>query len=134
MSGTFPPRRLRWSTRRVKSATSRYLNRDDQRPDLPTMITSIEVILHTPSLDTTWRPRLRRPRNPNTAPTRREIITTLMVDDPDRPWRGRELADKLSIRPRNMLTQLAEWTRLGFLTRTDAGTYRLPTRRDTASP
>jgi Insertion element 4 transposase N-terminal/Transposase DDE domain len=129
-----PRRRPRWSTRRVKNATSRYLNRDDQRPDLPTMIASIQVIVHTPSVDTTWRPRLRRPRDPNTAPTRREIITTLMQDDPGRPWRGRELADKLAIKPRNMLTQLAEWARLGFLSRIDAGTYKLPTRRDTASP
>jgi hypothetical protein len=129
-----PPRRPRWSTRKVKNATSRYLNRADQRPDLPTMIASIEVVLHTPSVDTTWRPRHRRPRNLNAAPTRREIITTLMEDDPSRPWRGQELADKVGIKPRNMLTQLAEWTRLGFLTRTHAGTYRLPTRRDTASP
>jgi hypothetical protein len=129
-----PPRRARWSTRTVKNATSRYLNRDDQRAHLPTKITSIEVTLRTPSIDPTWRPRLRRPRDPNADPTRREIITTLMQDDPGRPWRGRELADKLAIKPRNMLTQLAEWTRLGFLTRTEAGTYRLPTRRDTASP
>ena len=57
-----------------------------------------------------------------------------MNDDPGRPWRGRELADKLGIKPHNMLTQLAEWTRLGFLTRTNAGIYRLPTRRDSASP
>jgi hypothetical protein len=27
----------------------------------------------------------------------------------------------------NMLTQLAEWTRLGFITRTSAGTYALDT-------
>jgi hypothetical protein len=129
-----PPRRPRWSTRRLKNATSRYLNRDNQRPHLPTTIASIEVIVHTPSLDNTWRPRHRKLGNPNPAPTRREIITTLMEADPSRPWPGRELADKLSIKPRNMLTQLAEWTRLGFLTRTHAGTYVLPTRRDTASP
>jgi hypothetical protein len=129
-----PPRRLRWSTRRLKNATSRYLNRDDQRPHLPTTITSIEVVVHPPSLDQTWRPRCRKPRNPNAAPTRREIITALMDEDPSRPWRGRELAEKLGIKPRNMLTQLAEWTRLGFLTRTTAGTYQLPTRRDATSP
>lgn len=129
-----PPRRPRWSTRTIKNATSRYLSRDDQRPHLPTTIVNIEVILHTPSVDKTRRPRFRKPRNPHAAPTRREIITTFMEDDPSRPWRGRELADKLGIKPRNMLTQLAEWTRLGFLTRTDAGIYRLPTRRDTASP
>jgi hypothetical protein len=129
-----PPRRLRWSARRLKNATSRYLNRDDRRPHLPTNIASIEVVLHTPSLDDGWRPRYRKPRNPNAAPTRREIITALMNDDPSRPWHGRELADRLGIKPRNILTQLAEWTRLGFLTRTTEGTYQLPPRRHAPSP
>jgi hypothetical protein len=129
-----PPRRRRWSSRRLKNATSRYLNRDDRRPHLPTTIASIEITLHTPSVDQTWRPRYRKPRNPHPGPTRRDIITELMEDDPSRPWRGRELADKLGIKPHNMLTQLAEWTRLGFLTRANAGTYQLTTRRDTASP
>lgn len=132
-----PPRRLRWSTRRLKNATSRYLNRDDRRPHLPTTIASIDVVVHTPRTDQTGRPVLqtrRKPRNPNTAPTRRDLITALMQDDPTRAWRGRDLADRLDIKPRNMLTQLAEWTRLGFLTRTDAGTYRLPTHREAPSP
>ena len=90
-----PPRRLRWSTRRLKNATSRYLNRNDRRPHRPTTIASIDVTLHTPNIDQTWRPRHRKPRNPQPAPTRRDIITALMEDDPSRPWRGRELADKL---------------------------------------
>ena len=38
---------------------------------------------------------------------------------------GRELADRLGIHPRNMLTQLAEWTRLGFLAKTGPGRYAL---------
>jgi hypothetical protein len=134
LSTLLPPRRLRWSTRRVKNATSRYLNRDDSRPQLPTTITSIDITLHTPNVDHGRRPRTRKRRDPNAAPTRRELITTLMQDDPNRPWPGRELADKLGIKPRNMLTQLAEWTRLGFLTRAGTGTYTLPTRRDTESP
>ena len=134
LSTLLPPRRPRWSTRRVKNATSRYLNRDDRRPHLPTTITSIDVTLHTPSVDEGWRPRSRKRRDPNAGPTRRELVTALMEDDPNRPWRGRELADKLGIKPHNMLTQLAEWTQLGFLTRTDSGTYRLPTRRDAHSP
>jgi len=69
-----------------------------------------------------------------TGPTRRERVTQLMKGDPRRPWSGRELADHLGIKPRTMLTQLAEWTRLGFLSRTSAGSYALPTRRDTESP
>jgi hypothetical protein len=46
---------------------------------------------------------------------------------PRRAWSGRELAEQLQTKPRNLLTQLAEWTRLGFLTRTSAGTYALNT-------
>ena len=134
LSTLLPPRRPRWSARRVKNATSRYLNREDARPALPTTITAIDIALHTPTVDAHWRPRTRRPSNPHAAPTRRERITALMHGDPQRPWSGRELANHLDVKPRNMLTQLAEWTRLGFLTRTTAGTYALPTRRDAASP
>jgi hypothetical protein len=129
-----PPRRARWSTRKVKNATSRYLNRDDGRPDLPTTITAIDIALYTPPVDTSWRPRSRGRTNPHAGPTRRERVTQLMQGDPRRPWSGRELADHLGVKPRTMLTQLAEWTRLGFLTRTSAGSYALPTRRDTESP
>jgi DNA-binding IclR family transcriptional regulator len=50
-----------------------------------------------------------------------------MTADPSRAWSGRELADQLQIKPRNLLTQLGEWARLGFLTRTGAGTYALDT-------
>ena len=129
-----PPRRPRWSTRKVKNATSRYLNRDDGRPDLPTTITAIDIALYTPSVDASWRPRYRKPANPHAAPTRRQRATALMERDPEQPWSGRDLAEHLGIKPRNMLTQLAEWTRLGFLTRTSAGSYALPTRRDAQSP
>ena len=46
-----------------------------------------------------------------------------MTTDPGRAWTGRELADHLQVPLHNMLTQLAEWVRYGFLTRADAGTY-----------
>ena len=49
-----------------------------------------------------------------------------MTSQPRRDWAGRELAHLLNVRPRNMLTQLAEWTRLGFLTKTGTGRYTLP--------
>ena len=38
-----------------------------------------------------------------------------------------QLAKLLNVKPRCLLTQLAEWTRLGFLIRTSAGTYALDT-------
>ena len=116
-----PARRPRYSARTVKSATSRYHYRDDARPQTATTVTSIDVALHTPPLT---RPRPPRPARP--APTRRQRITAIMNADPDRHWSGKDLADQLGVKPHNMLTQLSEWTRLGFLARTGAGTYALP--------
>jgi hypothetical protein len=125
LSTLLPPRRARWSARRVKNATSRYLYREDGRPVLPTIITAIDITLHTSTVDESWRPRCFR-RTQAHGPTRRDRVTALMHGDPPRPWSGRELADHLGVKPRNMLTQLAEWTRLGFLARTSAGAYALP--------
>jgi hypothetical protein len=124
-----PARRARYSARKVKCATSRYLNRDDGRPAAPTAVTAIEIRMHAPQpLDPARRPRLRRapsrPRAPR-PPTRRDRVTALLGSDPRRAWSGTELAQKLKVPKHNMLTQLAEWTRLGFLTRTHAGNYAL---------
>jgi hypothetical protein len=127
-----PARRARFSARKVKCATSRYLNREDGRPAAATPITAITIAIHTPPFDGR-RPRTR-PRHatdgpvPPTQPrahTRRHRVVELMNADPDHSWTGKELAEQLQIPPRNMLTQLAEWTRLGFLARTGAGVYRL---------
>ena len=49
-----------------------------------------------------------------------------MTSEPGRDWSGRELADRLGVRPQVMLTQLAEWTRLGLLAKTGPGRYALP--------
>jgi hypothetical protein len=122
-----PARRPRYSARKVKCATSRYLNRDDGRPAHPTTITAIDIAICTPPVDLkpgrTHRdrstPRLPRPS------TRRERITAIITSQPPRDWSGHELAVLLDVKPRNMLTQLGEWTRLGFFTRTGFGTYKL---------
>ena len=45
------PRRLRYSARKVKCATSRYLNRDDGRPGASTAITAIDITIRTPPID-----------------------------------------------------------------------------------
>lgn len=133
------PRRARWSSRKVKNAASRYFGRDKthpdkRRPDKPTTITAIDIAIHAPVIDPARRRRRRRHPNPNPTPTRRTIITALMKSQPPRPWGGHELAAHLQVNPRVMLTQLAEWTRLGFLTRTGPGEYTLATRPDTPSP
>jgi hypothetical protein len=49
-----------------------------------------------------------------------------MRTDPTQTWSGRQLATQLTIPIRNLQTQLAEWSRLGFLSRTSTDHYALP--------
>jgi hypothetical protein len=131
-----PARRPRYSARKVKCATSRYLNRDDGRPAHPTTITAIDIAICTPPVDLkpgrTHRDRRSTPRSTQ-PPTRRERITAIITGQPPRDWSGHELAILLGVKPRNMLTQLGEWARLGFFTRT-ASAPTNSTRRQRAPP
>jgi len=130
-----PKRRPRYSARKVKCPISRYgyLDHHDTRPATATPITAIDIAVYTPPIDQhldQHRHQPRRPRRDPTRPrthTRRHRITELMNTDPGRAWTGTELAQHLQVPPRNMLTQLAEWTRHGHLTRTGTGTYKLAT-------
>jgi hypothetical protein len=132
-----PARRPRFSARKVKCATSRYLNHGDERPHAVTPITAINVTVRTPPLDNSAskrRPHRRTyPLHGPPRPTRRGMITAIITSQPPRDWSGHELALLLHVKPRNMLTQLGEWSRLGFFTRTGFGTYRLNTPPATAS-
>jgi hypothetical protein len=129
-----PARRLRFSARKVKCATSRYLNREDGRPTYPAAITAIDIAISTPPLD--LKPgRTRRDRTtpaPPRPPTRQQRITAIITSQPPRDWSGHDLALLLGVKPRNMLTQLGQWARQGFFTRTGFGTYRLNTPPDQA--
>ena len=131
LAGLLPARRARYSARKVKCSTSRYHLRDQGRPELPTPITRVLVTIIAPPLDRpAAQPRGRKdqppgPRQPQ-PDTRRDKVTRIMASQPGRDWAGRDLAATLGIKPRNMLTQLAEWTRLGFLTKTGQGRYALP--------
>jgi hypothetical protein len=133
LASLLPARRPRYSARKVKCATSRYLARDDGRPRAVTSITAIHITITTPPLDPPGsRPRSRphrknpAPRGPQ-PPTRRQRVTALMSTEPHRDWSGRELAERLQITPRNLHTQLGEWAKLGFITRTGFATYALNT-------
>ena len=96
-----------------------------------TSITAIRVTITTPPLDPPGRrPRPRphrRTRLGPQAPTRRQRVIALMSTEPHRDWSGRELAERLQITPRNLHTQLGEWAKLGFITRTGFATYALNT-------
>jgi hypothetical protein len=125
-----PARRARYSARKVKCATSRYLSRDDGRPRAVTTITQISVTIATPpppGPTSNRRPHRRSARLGPNPPTRRQLITAIITGQPPRPWTGHELAVLLAVKPRNMLTQLGEWAKLGFFTRTGFGTYALNT-------
>jgi hypothetical protein len=125
-----PARRPRFSARKVKCATSRYLSRDDGRPHAVTTITEISVTIATPpppGPTSNRRPHRRSARLGPFRPTRRQLITAIITSQPPRDWSGHELALLLHVKPRNMLTQLREWALLGFFTHTGFGTYRLNT-------
>jgi hypothetical protein len=138
LAGLLPARRARYSARKVKCSTSRYHVRDQGRPELPTRITRVLVTIIAPPPDRpAARPRSRRdqppgPRQPQ-PDTRRGKVTRIMASQPGRDWAGRDLAALLGIKSRNMLTQLAGWTRLGFLAKTGPGRYTLPAPASTAA-
>ena len=131
-----PARRPRYSARKVKCATSRYLSRDDGRPHTVTTITDISVTICSPpppGPTSKRRPHRRTSRVGPQLPTRRQLITAIITSQPPRDWRGHELAVLLGVKPRTMLTQLREWALLGFFTRTGFGTYALNTPHRPAS-
>jgi Transposase DDE domain len=99
LNSLLPPRRRRYSARKVKRATSRYLNRDDGRPFQATTIAHVAITVVAPppdrpvNRDYRARTRTRLPVTPG-APrpnTRREQITQIMTSQPRRDWAGREL-------------------------------------------
>jgi hypothetical protein len=135
LSTLLPSRRARFSARKVKCATSRYLNRDDGRPSAPTAAAAINITVRIPPPLSTGRPRRYTPARPRPPqpPTRRQLITAIITSEPPRDWTPRELARMLNVHPRHLATQLREWSLLGFFTRTGLGTYRLNTPTPPAS-
>ena len=95
-------------------------------------ITRVQITIVVPPPD---RPAAR-PRRTNQPPrpgprqpcpgSRRDQVTRIMASQPGQDWSGSELASRLGIKPPNLLTQLAERTRLGFLSKTGRGRYALP--------
>jgi hypothetical protein len=58
-----------------------------------------------------FRHRPPAPSKPSTppTPTRRQLVTAILLSQPGHDWHGFELAEKLQIKQHNLLTQLAEW-------------------------
>ena len=151
LADLLPARRPRYSARKVKCSTSRYHVRDQERgqdrPGQSVTITRVQITIQVPPPD---RPAARprrderapppRPRQPCPG-SRRDQVTRIMASEPGQDWSGSELASRPGLKPPNLLTQLAEWTRLGFLSKTGRGRYALPgpagtvgTATDSAGP
>jgi len=84
-----PARRPRYSARKVKCATSRYLNRDDDRPHTVTTITDISIAICSPpppGPTSKRRPHRRTSRFGPQLPTHRQLITAIITSQPPRDW------------------------------------------------
>jgi hypothetical protein len=57
--------------------------------------------------------------------TRGHHLIALITATPGQTWTGRDLATLTGASLKVALSQLAEWTRAGYLTRTSPGTYKL---------
>jgi hypothetical protein len=128
LASLLPPRRPRYSARKIKNPRSRYPGHPHgPRPALPAAITAITITLTTPPPGKNTRPSPRKHRKPRPSTYRSQLLA-LMATHPAHPWNGHDLATQLGAPPRSLLTQLAQLTRTGTLTRTSPGTYTLAAR------
>jgi hypothetical protein len=123
LAGLLPPRRLRVSTRKVKSPISRYHERhDDGRPGSSRTITDLAVAILDPAPDLPTTSHDDRHTPP--ADRRRARVLDLLAADADRHWRTKELARHLGdITLGTMYRQLARWAAQGLIHKTGPATY-----------
>ena len=111
-----PARRPRYSTRTIRCPTSRYSSRDDTRPTTTTTTTTTITTIPPPPIAPIPAPRPH---------TRCHHLITIITASPNHTWTGRDLAALTGASLKVALSQLAEWARAGYLTRTSPGTYKL---------
>jgi hypothetical protein len=138
LAGLLPPRRLRVSTRKVKSPISRYNARvDDGRPLTSQNVTAIDIAVHEPPSAGPGPAEVPRVELDTVAPAaapatglpeagRRETVLAFLRSQPGRPRHGREIADVLGTANINSVcVQLSGWARAGVLQKTAPATYIL---------
>lgn len=148
LANLLPPRRHRFSARKVKSPISRYhAHTDTGRPLTSTNITAIDVTICEPTAPTprqapakrTHRPRPARraqrthpPRAPTAStrpPGRRYAVMTVLRSTPGRARRARDIARTLGVTGETNLNsfcvQMSQWARRGLLTKTGPATYMI---------
>jgi Insertion element 4 transposase N-terminal/Transposase DDE domain len=148
LANLLPPRRHRFSARKVKSPISRYhAHTDTGRPLASTTITAIDVTICQPTSPTPRQPsakkarpphpvrRAKRPRIParpsasTRPPNRRSAVLTLLRSTPGRAWRARDIARTLGVTGETGLNsfcvQMSQWARRGLLTKTGPARYMI---------
>jgi hypothetical protein len=145
LANLLPPRRHRFSARKVKSPISRYhAHTDTGRPLASTSITAIDVTIcqpTTPPPRTRPKHRGRRPRPagrshapaalnaPARPPGRRAAVWPILRSTPGHEWRARDIARTLGITDETALNsfcvQMSTWARRGLLTKTGPATYMI---------
>jgi hypothetical protein len=137
LANLLPPRRPRFSARKVKSPISRYhAHTDTGRPLTSTTITAIDVTIYEPTPPTPGQAtkKARRPRPAKhhhvpaapsalaRPPTRRAAVWTVLCSTPGRAWRARDIARTLGVTGETGLNsfcvQMSQWARRGLLTKT----------------
>jgi Insertion element 4 transposase N-terminal/Transposase DDE domain len=148
LAGLLPARRLRVSTRKVKSPISRYHARQhDGRPSTSQNVTALDIAVHEPQATAPVTPSTPRrstsaapsptPSNPDPEQTettqtplgtgRKERVLALLRSQPRRHWHGREVARELGVTNINSFrVQMSQWSHRGLLHKTGPATYTLP--------
>jgi len=149
LANLLPPRRHRFSARKVKSPISRYhAHTDTARPLASTTITAIDVTVCEPTpppthgqaaTKKTRRPRPARPaKRPHVPaaptasarpPSRRAAVWTMLCSTPGRAWPARDIARTLGITTETGLNsfcvQMSQWACRGLLTKTGPARYMI---------
>ncbi|WCH97425.1 transposase [Streptomyces moderatus] len=127
-----PRRRMRLSTRIVKSGISRYhtWNRDG-RPRASTPIRAIEINVHPPALPGTQTPS-------QTTSRRWEQVCRILAANANQPLHTQDIARRLGLTTtpsiKSLTAQLCYWTRNNRLIRTAPCTYKIPLTEPLTSP
>jgi hypothetical protein len=124
LAALLPGRRPRVSTRKVKSPISRYNERlNDGRPDHSRTITGLDITLLPPP---PTLPATSRDERPIAAADRRrqQQVLALLHQDPDRPWKARDIARRLGdVTLNTMYRQLSRWAASQLIRKIRPGVY-----------
>jgi hypothetical protein len=131
LAGLLPARRLRVSTRKVKSPVSRYKERlNDGRPDHSRTVTGLVITLLQPAATPPAVSRDERPIAPADC-RRQQQVLALLHQGPDRSWPARDIARHLGdVTLNTMYRQLSRWANSQLIRKIGPGIY---TARPTSS-